>query len=365
MIAYEDLKKVNEDFTSLFQQQLSGFLDKGWYVLGDQVQQFEYQFAAYNIAPYCLGVANGLDALILGLKVFEFKEGSEVLVPSNTYIATILSILSCGLKPVLVEPKLEDYLIDVEKIEGLINKKTVAIMPVHLYGKSCDMGSIMKIAGKYDLKVIEDCAQAHGAEFEGKKVGTFGDVGAFSFYPTKNLGALGDAGAVLLKDISLFEKIKALRNYGSEKKYYNKYQGVNSRLDEIQALFLNIKLPYLDSINSHKQSLAKLYDHNLKNDLIIKPKICGNSRQDVFHIYPIRTKCRNRLKEYLYENGVITDVHYPVPPHKQEGYKHFLNGNYPISELLHETLLSLPISYATSINDAMTVIQLINEFKIN
>jgi len=364
MIAYEDLKKVNENFTGLFQKQLIAFLDKGWYVLGEEVKRFENQFAEYNSSPYCVGVANGLDALILGLKVFDFKVGSEVLVPSNTYIATILSILNCGLKPVLVEPTLEDYLIDVNKIEGLINKKTVAIMPVHLYGKSCNMSAIMKLADEYGLKVIEDCAQAHGAEFDGKKVGTFGDVGAFSFYPTKNLGAIGDAGAILLKDITLFEKIKALRNYGSEKKYYNKYQGLNSRLDEIQALFLNIKLPYLDSINLHKQNIAKIYDKYLNNKFIIKPKTNEFLHQNVFHIYPVRTQYRNKLKLYLSEKGVNTEVHYPIPPHQQEGYRQVLKGNYPISELLHKNLLSLPISYINTEDDILKICRIINSFSI-
>ena len=211
MILYEDLKKVNEKFSNIFAQQIPAFLNKGWYVLGDQVQLFENKFASYNNASYCLGVANGLDALILGLKVFDFKKNSEVIVPSNTYIATILSILNCGLKPVLVEPTFDDYLIDVSKIEDAITNKTVAIMPVHLYGKSCDMFSIMGIAHKYGLKVIEDCAQAHGAEFNGKKVGTFGDIGAFSFYPSKNLGSIGDAGAILVDDLNIYKKINALK----------------------------------------------------------------------------------------------------------------------------------------------------------
>jgi dTDP-4-amino-4,6-dideoxygalactose transaminase len=310
-----------------------------------------------------VGVANGLDALILGLKVFDFPAGSEVLVSSNTYIATILSIVQCGLTPVLIEPSIDDYLIDVTKIEYKITTKTVAIMPVHLYGKVCDMSGIMNLAKQYDLKVIEDCAQAHGATFQGQQAGTFGDIGAFSFYPTKNLGALGDAGAILVQDVTLYEKLKALRNYGSEQKYHNKYVGLNSRLDEVQAIFLNLKLPLLARINSHKQRLAHIYDTQIVNDLIIKPFPSGSNCENVFHIYPIRSDYRDELKSYLLGHQIGTEIHYPVAPHQQEGYKTLLEGSFPISEYLHAHLLSLPISFAHTEEEIYHVCDVLNQFR--
>jgi len=362
MIQYEDLKKVNQTLIPDYISLLSEELKKGWYVLGEQVQAFEKNYADYHQVNFCVGVANGLDALILGLKVFDFPEESEVIVPSNTYIATILSIVQCGLTPILVEPSIDDYLIDATQIESKITSDTVAIMPVHLYGKVCDMTTILELAKKYNLKVIEDCAQAHGATHKGRLAGTFGDIGAFSFYPTKNLGALGDAGAILVNDHTLFDKIKALRNYGSEKKYYNKYVGLNSRLDEIQALFLNLKLPKLKEINAHKIRLAKIYDTNLTNPVIIKPSIGDNMYTNVFHIYPVQTEHRDALKHFLFENNIQTEIHYPVAPHKQEGYTSILQGDYPLSEMLHSQLLSLPISYAHTLEEIHYVCDVINRF---
>ena len=364
MILYEDLKKVNSQLIPTYLDVLSDKIQNGWYILGEEVSKFETSFADFNNSKFCIGVANGLDALILGLKVYDFPVNSEVLVPSNTYIATILSIIQCGLKPILVEPSIDDYLIDVSKLEDHISVNTVAIIPVHLYGKACSMDAILSFSNKYNLKVIEDCAQAHGAEFNGQKVGTFGDIGAFSFYPTKNLGALGDAGAILVKDEVIFSKLKALRNYGSEKKYYNKYLGMNSRLDEIQAVFLNIKLPILNAINLHKKKLANIYDNCLNNKLIIKPKIDSMENRDVFHIYPIRTEKRDELKEFLLNNHIGTEIHYPVAPHLQEGYKDLIVGEFPVSELLHSTLLSLPISYAHTVSDIEKVCEVINRFEV-
>lgn len=362
MILYENLKKVNEPFTSTFHETLKDFLDKGWYILGEELTKFENNFAHYNCSNYCLGVANGLDALTLGLKAFDFQPGSEVLLPSNTYIATILSVLNCGLVPILVEPSIEDFLINVNLIEEQITDKTVAIIPVHLYGRICDMETIMSIAKKYNLKVIEDCAQAHGAEFNNKKAGTFGHIGAFSFYPTKNLGAIGDAGAILTQEESIYQKIKALRNYGSEKKYQNKYQGLNSRLDEIQALFLNIKLPFLDAINDHKKNLAEIYNKNINNSKILKPHSSLNPNENVFHIYPILTEKRDELKSFLEMNEIFTEIHYPIAPNKQEGYKYLFTKKYPISELLHKNLLSLPISYANSEEEILKICSILNKF---
>ncbi len=254
MIVYEDLYLLNKPFLAQYQENFSDSLEKGWFILGNKVSQFEKEFAAYCGSKYCAGLASGLDALVLALRYFDFPKGAEVIVPSNTYIATILAIYHNGLVPVLVEPDLETYNIDPEKIEEKINHRTKAILVVHLYGKSCDMDPILAIANRNGLKVIEDCAQSHGATYKGKMTGTFGHFGAFSFYPTKNLGALGDAGALITSDIEVIEKIKALRNYGCHEKYHNTYIGVNSRLDEIQAGFLSVKLPYLEDINAHKKS---------------------------------------------------------------------------------------------------------------
>jgi dTDP-4-amino-4,6-dideoxygalactose transaminase len=362
MILYENLQKLNQEFIPEFESKLADFWKKGWYILGGNVSEFENDFAKYNHSRYCIGVANGLDALFLGLKVFDFSEKSEVIVPSNTYIATILSIINAGLTPILVEPNIDDYLINVSLIEEKITEKTVAIMPVHLYGKLCDVSKIIELASKYNLKIIEDCAQAHGATIENKKAGSFGDIGAFSFYPTKNLGAFGDGGAITTNSEELYLKLKALRNYGSEKKYYNKYIGINSRLDEIQAIFLKIKLDKLDKINLHKSKLASIYNEKINNPHIIKP-VNSNSEENVYHIYPIRTKYRSELKEYLLSHNIQSEIHYPLAPHQQEGYKNILLGNYPLSEEIHATVLSLPISYANTTTEIEYVCDVINNFK--
>ncbi|MFN9709794.1 MAG: DegT/DnrJ/EryC1/StrS family aminotransferase [Bacteroidota bacterium] len=359
-IPYENLQKLNSSFIPGYTKKLKSFLDKGWYVLGEEVSGFEKAFSEYNKVKYCVGVANGLDALYLGLSVFDFPKGSEVIVPSNTYIATILSIVNAGLKPILVEPRITTYNINPELIEDKITKKTVAIMPVHLYGKGCEMHEISSIAKKYNLKIIEDCAQAHGASVHSQIVGSFGDIGAFSFYPTKNLGALGDAGAIITNDKKLYEKIRSLRNYGSEKKYHNKYIGINSRLDELQALFLSIKLKKLNKINAHKRKLAKIYQNNL-SDYVIKP-VVQKEYFDVFHIYNIRSDRRDALKKHLLENGIFTDIHYPVPPHRQKGYSRLFKNNYPISDKIHKTTLSLPISFFHNKNDILRVCDTINGF---
>lgn len=361
MIAYENLNLLNKEFEEDFKIKLSKFLEKGWYILGNEVTTFEENFAKYNNAKYCVGVANGLDALILGLQVFDFPQKSEIIVPSNTYIATILAIINSGHVPVLVEPDLVTYNIDYKKIEAKITSKTKAIMVVHLYGQIAQMDEIMTIANKYNLEVIEDCAQAHGAMLEGKMAGTFGKIGAFSFYPTKNLGALGDAGAIITSDEELYIKLRALRNYGSEKKYYNKYIGLNSRLDELQAAFLNVKLPFLEEINAYKRKLASLYSEGL-TDKLIKPVEIENSKH-VYHIYNVRTNRRDELKAYLLEQGIHTEIHYPVSPNNQEGYKDlFVNQSFPISEEIHNTTLSLPISYATKEEEVIKVLETINNF---
>lgn len=338
----------------------SDSLYKGWYILGNKVTTFETEFAAYCGNTYCAGLASGLDALVLALRYFEFPEGSEVIVPSNTYIATILAIYNNGLVPVLVEPDIHTYNIDPSKIEEKINSRTKAIMVVHLYGKCCDMDQIMDIANRKRLKVIEDCAQAHGAMHKGKMAGTFGDFGAFSFYPTKNLGALGDGGALITADPEKIKKIKALRNYGCHEKYYNNYIGINSRLDEIQAGFLSVKLKALDQINTHKSKLAEIYQEGLKADFIL-PVLDANFK-DVFHIYAIRHQERDRLKAYLLQHNIKTEIHYPVPPHHQNALKTRLKGAFPISERIHETTLSLPVSYYHTPGQIERVVEVMNAF---
>lgn len=359
MIEYESLGRLNRGFEKEYLQCFRDLLDSGWYILGKQVESFEKAFASYCGTKYCIGVASGLDALMLALRSYEFPVGSEVLVPSNTYIATILSILQCGLKPILVEPDIRTYNIDPLKIEEKITKNTRAIIVVHLYGKSCDMESIMQIASKYDLPVIEDCAQAHGAMFKGQKVGTFG-IGAFSFYPTKNLGALGDAGAITTGDSDKNEMFRTLRNYGSKIKYQNDYIGYNSRLDEIQAALLSVKLKYLDEINQHKRNLANIYLTELKDDFI-KP-VVSSDYFDVYHIFNIRYPKRDELRDFLLKNGIKTDVHYPIPPHKQKAMEGIIEGEFPLSEEIHKTTLSLPISYGHTLDDIYKVIEVLNKF---
>jgi len=359
MIEYENLKKVNEKLFEKYKTSFTSFLESGWYILGNQVKSFEESFARYNNVEHCVGVASGLDALILAIEAFEFPKNSEIIVPSNTYIATILAIIRAGMKPILVEPDMQTYNIDPQKIETKINAKTKAILVVHLYGKACKMDKIVSISKKHNLEIIEDCAQAHGAEFKDQKVGSFG-VGCFSFYPTKNLGALGDAGAVTCNDAEYAEKLRALRNYGSHKKYYNDYIGYNSRLDEIQAGFLSIKLTILDEITQHKRALAQIYHENLKSEFI-KP-IVDKDYFDVYHIYNIRHTKRDELKKYLLEKGIKTEIHYPVTPHLQKAYKDKLLGEYPLSEEIHNTTLSLPISYFHTQDDVLKVCEVMNEW---
>lgn len=360
MIEYESLGKLNQPFFDDYIAAFNKTLKSGWYVLGNNVLAFEQEFAAYTGSEFCIGVASGLDALSLALRCFDFPPQSEIIVPSNTYIATILSIVHNGLKPILVEPDINTYNIDTTKIEEKISPNTRAIMPVHLYGKCCKMDDIISIANKYNLKIIEDCAQSSGAKFKGQMTGTFGEFGAHSFYPTKNLGALGDAGALTTKDEHLNSKIKALRNYGSNVKYVNEYIGYNSRLDELQAGFLSIKLKALDKINEHKRNLAKLYITHLKADFI-KPSI-HEDFYDVYHIFNIRHPYRDDLKQFLLNNGIKTEIHYPIAPHKQKALHGTIYGDYPISEEIHATTLSLPISYYHTSEDIYRIIDIINSY---
>ena len=360
MIEYENLKKLNASFLEEFQYSFNNLLESGWYILGKNVSEFEANFARYLSVNHVIGVASGLDAMILGLRALDLKCGDEVIVPSNTYIASILAIIHAGLVPILVEPDINTYNIDPKKIINKISSRTKAIIVVHLYGKSCDMDPILDLCNRYDLRLLEDCAQSHGASYKGKKTGSFGDFGCFSFYPTKNLGALGDAGAITCNNQELADKVKELRNYGSTKKYYNVSVGFNSRLDEIQAGFLNVKLNYLNKINRHKVKLANLY-HKYLDERFIKPIISDNF-YDVYHIYNIRHKMRDKLRTYLLDNNIKTEIHYPVAPHKQLALKNYFKKKYPISEEIHNTTLSLPISYFHSAEDVFRVCEIINKF---
>lgn len=367
-IDYENLSGLNAPFKEAYEAEFSRLLEKGWFVLGEQVTSFEEEFAAYIGAPTFLGVASGLDALEMPLKIMDFPVGSEIIVPSNTYIATINAILNTGHKPVFVEPDMDTYLIDPKKIEEKITANTKAIMVVHLYGKPCEMDPIMALCAKYNLELIEDCAQSHGAKYKGQATGTFG-FGAFSFYPTKNLGALGDAGGISLSNVDHYDKLKAWRNYGSFIKYKNEYVGDNSRLDEIQAGFLRIKLKALDQITAHKRGLANLYHELLDGDKVILPHRADHL-EEVHHIFPIRHKKRDELKAYLLEKGIRTEIHYPIAPCDQKSVRDIFQKNgwtlnfddFVRARAIHETILSLPISTIHTEKDIRYIADCINAF---
>lgn len=361
IIEYENLAKSNRVFFSEFQKSFASALQSGWFVLGKEVESFEKEFADWNGNRFCAGVANGLDALILSLKALDLPVSSEVIVPSNTYIASVLSVLHSGFIPVFVEPDIRTYNMDPDLIEEAITPKTKAIMVVHLYGKPCEMGPILEICRKYHLYLVEDCAQSHGAAYKGKLTGTFGDVNGFSFYPTKNLGALGDAGAVTTDNSELADKVRMFRNYGSKVKYHNEVIGYNSRLDEIQAAFLRIKLRSLHAVTEHKQKLANIYHAILKADFI-KP-VRDPNHFDVFHIYNIRHEKRDAIREFLLKHEIKTEIHYPVPPHKQKALAAFYAGkSFPVSEEIHKTTLSLPISFGHTADDVARVAEVLNRF---
>jgi len=318
--------------------------DSNWYILGDKLQTFESEYAKYNNTRYCVGVSNGLDALILSLEALGVGSGDEVIVPSNTYIATVLAVTSVGATPVFVEPRIETYNINPDLIEEKITKKTKAIIPVHLYGQACEMDKIMALANAYELYVIEDNAQAHGSSYNGKLTGSFGHANGVSFYPGKNLGALGDAGAVTTDDEALCEKIIALRNYGSKTKYHNDYIGLNRRLDELQAAFLSVKLKYMQNWTQERKQIAKIYDDALQDSGLILP-VKAEAADHVYHLYVIRTSQRNLLQAKLGENGIGTLIHYPIPPHLQKAYTHlgYKKGDFPIAEEIAKTTISLPL----------------------
>ena len=346
MINYEDLAESNLSFINEIKDAVNQAIDSGYYILGPNVKKFEAEFAAYTSSRYCVGVGNGLDALTISLACLDLPKNSEVIVPANTYIATILAVINAGLKPKFVEPDPRSYNICPDAIIKALTAKTSAICITHLYGKPCNMRQISNIALANNLRLIEDCAQSHGAKYNGQTTGTFGDAGCFSFYPTKNLGALGDGGAIVTNNQEVYEKALHLRNYGSTIKYKNKYIGYNSRLDELQAAVLQVKLRYLDKINAHKRRLAAIYLANLPRWLTLPSQ--DPNEYNVFHIFPVMCEKRDNLRQYLLDNGVKTEVHYPVPPHKQEALSEYRYMNLPITEMIHARELSLPISYLHS-----------------
>lgn len=352
-------KELNNNIRTAFDRVFTS----SWYIEGKEDEKFEAAFAEYCNVKYCVGVGNGLDALMLALKALGVGAGDEVIVPSNTYIATALAVTYVGATPVFVEPDINTFLIDPTLIEAKITSKTKAIMPVHLYGQACDMDPIMEIAKKHNLFVVEDCAQAHGATYKGKKVGSFGDVAGFSFYPGKNLGALGDAGAAVTNNKELADKIRALGNYGSDYKYHHIYQGNNSRLDEMQAAFLSAKLPHLDRMNEERRRIANMYTDGIKNPKVITP-IVNEDCVPVWHIYGIRCAERDALEKYLNDKGIGTNKHYPIPMHMQDCYKelNIPQGALPIAEEISSTELSLPMYYGMTDEQVQYVIDAINEF---
>lgn len=422
MIKFLDLHKINEPYESQFQEKLKKFLDKGWYILGNEVEQFEHDFAQYCGTKFCIGVGNGLDALVLIFKAYielgKLQKGDEVIVPANTYIASVLAILQADLIPVLVEPDEATFSLNPQLILENITSKTKAILAVHLYGQVANMEQINFVAKQHNLLVIEDAAQAHGAKLNSNieipnsnaqklnsnieipnsneekqnfnieipnfnapnleprtqhpepttqnpqpilKAGNLGNAAGFSFYPSKNLGALGDAGAITTNDVALAEILFSLRNYGSQVKYHNDFKGINSRLDELQAAFLNIKLPYLDAENRHRIAIAKRYLTGIKNYAIALP-FYNNSENHVFHLFVIRVKNRIKLQNYLMENGIQTQIHYPIPPHKQKALQHLQHLSFPITEQIHDEVLSLPISPVMTDDEVDFVIKILNQW---
>ena len=361
MIKFLDLEKINNRYREEIDSRIKNILDKGWYLQGEENENFTKNFANFCGTKFALGVANGLDALNLIIKAYGFGNGDEIIVPANTYIATILAISENGCIPILVEPDIKTYNINPDSIEEKITSKTKAIMVVHLYGQAVQMEKIWKIAKKYNLKIIEDSAQAHGAIYQENRTGNLGDASGFSFYPGKNLGCIGDGGAVTTNDEELFNKIKAIANYGSDRKYHHIYKGVNSRLDEIQATVLDIKLKHLDSDNNKRREISKYYRENIKNSKIILPETY-DEKSLVWHIFAVRTQNRDEFQKYLTEKGIQTIIHYPTPPHKQGAYKEWNNLSFPITEEIHNTILSLPISPVMTDSEIEKVVEVVNEY---
>lgn len=361
MINFLNLHKINERFRNEIDERITQVLDSGWYILGEQVRVFEKNFANFCGVKHCIGCANGLDALNLIIKAYGFSTGDEIIVPANTYIASILAISQNGCTPVLVEPDIDTYNINPDLIEQKITENTKAIMVVHLYGQAVEMEKIWDIAKRYNLKIIEDSAQSHGAIYKGKRAGNLGDASGFSFYPGKNLGCMGDGGCVTTSDDELAYRIRAIANYGSDYKYHHIFKGTNSRLDEIQAAVLDIKLKHLDEDNKRRREIAKFYRENIKNPNIILPQL-KEEENHVWHIFAVRTNDRDKLKKHLEDNGIETNIHYPTAPHKQECYKELEHLSFPVSEKIHKQVLSLPISPVLTRNEVMQVVEVINGY---
>lgn len=366
MIKFLDLQKINLAHQTEIEECLIKTFRSGWYLLGNEVKSFEENLSNYTGSKHAIGVANGLDALRLILRAYiemgVMKKGDEIIVPANTYIASVLAISDNGLVPVFVEPSLETYNIDISKIEEKITPKTKGILIVHLYGRVVFSEELKAIAEKHSLKIIEDNAQAIGAAWKGTKTGNLGDAAGFSFYPGKNLGALGDGGAITTNDDELATAVRALANYGSNRKYVNIYKGLNSRLDEFQAAVLDVKLKYIDEENAVRRRIAKRYISEIKNPEIILPEMPSDEKEHVWHLFVIRTKQREKLQNYLTENGVQTLIHYPIPPHKQRAYEEYNHLSFPVTEAIHEEVLSLPMSPVMNEEEVVKVIDILNKF---
>ena len=365
-IKYLDLKSITHTYQPELTDAIRDVVERGWFLLGEENKAFEKDFSAYVGTRHCVAVGNGLEALLLILSAYkhigQWEDGDEVIVPSNTYIATILAVSHAGLKPVLVEPSMETYLIDPLRLQSALTPRTRAILPVHLYGRVCNMEAINSFAKEHGLKVVDDVAQAHGAMYRGKRAGSLCDASAFSFYPGKNLGALGDAGCITTDDEQLASLVRMMANYGSNVKYVNEVKGYNSRMDEIQAAVLRVKLPQLDEENERRRQIAQIYDREIKNPLIIKPNIPADIREHVFHVYAVRCPDRNKLQAYLSEKGVQTMIHYPIPPHRQAAYREWNEDSYPISERIHREELSLPVSHQLTDDEILRITKALNEF---
>ncbi len=366
MIKFLDLYKVNERFRGEMDAAARRVLDSGWYLLGKEDEAFEREFADYCGTRHAVGCANGLDALKLIIQAYGFGPGDEIIAPANTYIASLIAISANGATPVLVEPKADTYLIDPAKIEAKVTPRTRAIMVVHLYGRTCEMDAVTAIARAHGLKVIEDCAQAHGAFCGSRRAGSLGDAAGFSFYPGKNLGCLGDGGAITTNDGELAVRLRALRNYGSDVKYHFPYRGTNSRLDEVQAAWLRVKLPHLDADNARRSEIAARYCANITNPAVVLPcpaPAVDGRLANVWHVFPVRCERRDEFQAYLTERGIQTVIHYPIPPHRQPAYTEWHDLSLPITEKIHDTILSLPISPVMTDAEADEVIAAVNAWR--
>ena len=361
-VPFSILERQYKKYQNEYEEKALSILRQGWYILGEETETFEKKFSKYIGTKYSLGIDNGLNALVLAFRALNIKNGDEVIVQANTFIATVMAITMNGATPIFVEPD-KYYNIDVNKIEEKITSKTKAICVVHLYGQATNMEKILELCKKYNLKLVEDCAQAHGAEYNGKKIGSFGDIGCFSFYPGKNLGCFGDGGAITTNSEEIYKRIKLLRSYGSEKKYHHVEVGYNARLDELQAGLLNIKLSHLDELNDERENIVKRYLEEIKNPLLILPGVNKNCTH-VWHLFVVRVEDRNKFQKYLEENGIGTVIHYPIPPHLSKAYEDlgYKKGDFPITENYAETVISLPIYNGMTKEEIDYVIEKMNKY---